>query len=78
MAFARDINQSTGNRKLKLLGELGLAEREVGKKQSAGRRWRATLPDETKKLLLAALDLSDAVAARHRVHRDSSRRSLNE
>ena len=31
MGFAQDIDQSTGNRKLKALGELGLVEQDPGK-----------------------------------------------
>ena len=78
LGFAHDVDQSTGNRKLKALRGLGLVEQDPGKAKAPGRRWRATLPDQTKPMLVAALNLSDAVAERDRQTRAQSRSELEE
>jgi hypothetical protein len=78
LGFAHDVDQSTGNRKLKALRGLGLVEQDPGKAKAPGRRWRATLPEQTKPVLLAAFNLSDAVAERDRQDRAQSRTALEE
>jgi hypothetical protein len=65
--------QSTGNRRLALLQRRGLIAREAGRPKSPGRRWVATLPDQTGALLDSALARSEAVAEAEQKARAAAR-----
>lgn len=56
-----DASQSTVNRRLQRLHELGLLVRAPGPKQYRDRPWSLTVPDAVDSLLTAATDLARAV-----------------
>ena len=71
-----DVSQSTANRRLARLEEIGLARRVVGHKHQPGRAWELIYPDGVDQLLSAALTLAGLLAEQDRVHRDAAAQRL--
>ena len=71
-------DQSTLNRRLHVLGEVGLLRQEAGKHRAPGRAWKLAHALETEHLLDALLALSDAVAARDQEERRAARSQLRQ
>lgn len=69
------VDQSTANRRLSLLQRVGLVEREDGKRNAPGRRWRLVQAVATGALLTAALDLSETLAEAERNVRADARKA---
>jgi len=68
-------SQPTGNRRLARLQELGLVEREPGRRQAPNRRWRLVAPELTEAVIDAAADLAAELARRDQVARQAARRA---
>lgn len=70
------ISQSTVNRRLHALRDLGLVTQQRGAQHAPGRQWRVTHPRETDALLNAFLDLSEHIEDAARASREAARREL--
>jgi DNA-binding HxlR family transcriptional regulator len=64
-----DTSQSTMNRRLKLLGELGVLTRASGPRQYKDRPWAIAVAEAADSFLGAALELSRAVARKEEADR---------
>ncbi len=69
-------SQSTANRRLATLEDLGVLVRARGAKHSRDRPWMVAFHEEAESLVRAALAVSDAVAAADLAARDRARADL--
>lgn len=72
IAAAPDVVQTTANRRLARLQELGLIEREPGEAHVPGRQWVLTAAEEVDALLTAAVELSTSLARREQARREAT------
>ena len=76
LAAVADGSQSTANRHLHTLKQVGLVTQERGKDRAPGRLWTVLHPKETGEFLSALFALSDVVEARDRARREQAKRTL--
>jgi DNA-binding HxlR family transcriptional regulator len=73
-----EASQSTMNRRLEELRDLGLLSRFAGPRQYKKRPWKVTVEAAADSLFTAALELSEAVATKEGEGREKTRELLRE
>ena len=69
-------SQPTMNRRLERLERVGLVQHEPGKLKAPGRLWSVVHHEQTTRLLVAMLELSEAIEARDAARRKAAARRL--